>query len=137
MGRVGARLDDAGDLPVLEAVEDGGVLGAGDALGHGDDRIEIQIGRAARGVVELEDLHREVGADLDERLVPADGVRDPLDRPLVDVLEAPGVDAAERPAVRSREVDQLASREVELEDAPRLVVDLRPGLGRDRARALA
>ena len=31
---VGARLDDAVDVPVLEAVEDGGVLGAGDALGE-------------------------------------------------------------------------------------------------------
>ena len=40
-------------LPVLEAVEDGRVLGVGDALGDGDHRIEIEIVGAARRVVEL------------------------------------------------------------------------------------
>ena len=81
-------------LPVLETVEDGRVLGARHALGDGDDGIEIEIVRAARRVVELDDLQRERRTELDERLDHANRVRDTGDRALLvsssrPVLTAP------------------------------------------------
>jgi hypothetical protein len=46
-------LGDAGDAGGRPAVEDGLVLGAGDLDGRLDQRIEIGIGRAALGGLQL------------------------------------------------------------------------------------
>jgi hypothetical protein len=61
--------------PALKPWKMARVLRARDALGGGDDRVEIEISRPAGGVVELEDLHREGRAELDQRLHLADGVQ--------------------------------------------------------------
>ena len=75
-----------------------------------DHRIEIEIVRAARRVVELHDRQHDRRAQLDQRLHLANRVADVGDRALLDVLQAAGVDAAELPAVRTGEIDQLAAR---------------------------
>jgi hypothetical protein len=110
------------------------VTSPSDALGGRDDRVQIEVFGAARGVVELERLQQEVAAELDQRPHVADRVGDRVGRGGLDVLETPGIDRAELPAMRAGEVDQLATGQVQAQHAARLFVDLLPCLRGDRGK---
>jgi hypothetical protein len=123
---------DAADSDLVEAVEDGTVLGhcrRSTGIDHG---VEIQIGRAPVGSVQFSPGEGEAGPKFDER------EQEPLRRANLWVRAArERVDAAEIdgrmvPAKRPPKVDQSASSEEVRERAGRLRVDLSPGRIGDR-----
>ena len=128
---MGAGAQDAGDVPGLEAVEDGVVLGAGQLLGGPHHRAQIRVLGSAGHRIQLHLRQLDGDAQLDHRLHPAQAHVQVGVAQLGQDLQAAGVDRGELPAERPAEVDDLPGRQVQLQHPGRLVVDQLPGLGKD------
>ena len=128
-GRVRRALGDPLDLPGPVAVEHGGVLRQGDAPSRLLEPGEVEVVRAALGVVDLAALQHEVGAQLHQGEHAALGAghvgRRPGDRR--DPSERGG---RVRPPEGAFEVHELARRQMRLEAGPDLLLDgLPPAVG--------
>ena len=115
-------LGDPLDLPRPVAVEDGGVLGQGDAASRLLEPGEVEVAGAALGVVDLAALHGEVGAQLHQGEDPALGAGD-VGRRARDRRGAPERGGRVRPAQGPFEVHELAGRQVGLEAGLDLLFD--------------
>ena len=131
--RVAGPLADAFDPRRGIAVEDGAIFRKGQPPRGVLQGLPVRVVRAALHVIDLLAIEIERNAQFDERLHLTLSRDDIVSRRL-EVAQVAGSDRREGGAGRSLHVDNATPGEIALQGARRLLLDLRPGLFRDRGK---